>query len=76
MKKIIAGGFLTLAGMIGICSCYLIASCNLVTEWYFNRYIASIFQAGGVGFEFVLALAMAIIGVMLVIWGLSSKSEN
>ncbi len=43
MKKIIAGGFLTVAGMVGVCSCYLITGGNLSTEWQFNRYLASIF---------------------------------
>ncbi len=76
MKKIIAGGFLMIAGMIGICSCYLIVSSNLVTEWHFNRYLASIFQAGGIGFEFVLALAIAIIGGVLISLGLSSQDKS
>lgn len=76
MKKIIAGGFLALIGMMGISTCYLLAGQSLSTAWSFNRYLSTIFEAGGLGLEFILSAAMLILGLLLIFGNISKKDPD
>ncbi len=76
MKKIIAGGFLTLSGMIGMSTCYMLAGRELATAWRFNRYLSTIFQAGGLGLEFILSAAMLILGLVFIFGNSNKKDPN
>lgn len=75
MKKVIAGGFLTLSGTIGVVASYMMASTTLVTHWNYNRYLTSIFQKGGFGVLFVISLAMLVVGLILMLIGCIDQKE-
>ncbi len=75
MKKVIAGGFLSLCGTIGLVGVSLFASQDLVTEWRGSRFLSTIFQNGGFAFLFVIALVMLAGGLLLMQRGCTEKEQ-
>lgn len=74
MKKVVAGGFLGLFGILGIITVCIFAANNLLTSWYGNRLLYTIMQ-GDFSLLFVLSLLLLIGGIILMLVGCFTKSN-
>lgn len=74
MKKVIAGGFLGLFGIIGIVAVCLFASNHLLSNWYGNRLLYTILQ-GDFSLPFGLSIVLLIAGIVLMLIGCFTKDN-
>ena len=73
MKKIVAGGFLGLVGAIWKSSIVISIGDFLSYEsGFMGRFLESVFTSGK-GFSYLCAVAILIIGIVLIIKGLLEK---
>ena len=74
MKKILAGGFLSLIGTLWAIALGAYVQGNLVSEWYGSRFWESAGKLGVMA-PLILAFILVFAGVGLLVGGLVSKSE-
>ncbi len=76
MKKILAGGFLSLIGSIWSLACCVAAGSNLVDGWSTppGRFLTSVAQLG-LTFPFVVSALAVVLGLVLMGFGLFSKEK-
>ena len=74
MKKVVAGGFLGLFGIIGMIVVSIFASKNLVTSWTGNRLLYTIIQ-GDYSIIFFVSLLLLVGGIVLMLIGSFEKNK-
>ena len=74
MKKILAGGFLSLIGTLWSIALSAYTLLNLVNSWYDSRFWESAAQLGVMA-PLIIALVLTLAGVGLVAVGLVKKEK-
>ena len=74
MKKVIAGDFLGLFGIIGMIVVSIFAAQNLVTSWTGNRLLYTIVQ-GDYSIIFFSSLILLVGGIILMFIGSFEKNK-
>ncbi len=74
MKKVILGSTMFLAGVISIA---LILGCSMVNAWTVNGQFSSLWNISQYGLmpAIYIFVGVAIVGLVLAIWGLFDKKD-
>lgn len=77
MKKIVAGGFLSLIGSVWLLPILLTAVIEPTSEWTTppGKLLTSIMESGMILF-FIIAVVLIISGIILIVHGISQEDKT